>query len=63
MNAKLFNAILSMDSYNRGYNAKIILSGVGSSIGNSTYITDSMLTPNTSSGGGFKLLCCGLQKC
>ncbi len=50
MDSRIFNAILSMDSYNRGYNASIDLSGVGSQIGNAVFFTDSTKTPTTSAG-------------
>jgi len=48
MTQDLFNAILAMDSYNRGYNQAIKLTGT--QIGNAVIDKDSLQTPSTSSG-------------
>ena len=45
---ELMYAILSMDSYNRGYNAGIAnLGGLGSKIGTASLVTDSEAVPST----------------
>ncbi len=49
MDSILLRAILSMDAYNRGYDAG--LTGLtGTMIGGASVITDSMLTPSTAGG-------------
>jgi hypothetical protein len=48
----LFLSILSMDAYNRSYNAGISgLGGLGSTIGHATLVTDSETIPETSGTG------------
>jgi hypothetical protein len=52
MNSNLFKAILAMDSYNRGYNQSINLSGtdsIGDKLGNAIVIRESDIANN--SGG------------
>ena len=41
MNHDLFLAILALDSYNRGYNARTKLPGTGGLIGTASILTDS----------------------
>jgi hypothetical protein len=41
MNDKLFNSILSMDAYNRGYNENIVLTGDLTKLGNANLLIDS----------------------
>lgn len=45
LNANMMNAVLSMDSYNRGYGQALDnIGGVGSSIGNAILTTESNVT-------------------
>lgn len=54
MDFKLFNAILSMDAYNRGYGAKIELSSAnGTEIGNVTISATSADLPTNHENIGF----------
>ncbi|MGL6211100.1 MAG: hypothetical protein ACRC14_14870 [Paracoccaceae bacterium] len=49
---ELFAAILSLDSYNRGYDPGVVgLGGLSSAIGNVVLLTDSETLPETSGVG------------
>jgi hypothetical protein len=50
MNKELFQAILAMDAYHRGYDKAIKITGNSARLGTATILKDSLQTPNTTDG-------------